>query len=91
MQIGNLLTVKAEVTWTGKSSMETRVVVTAEDVLTGDMTHTNTAYFVYVALGANGRPTTVPPLLCDTEEEIARMERAAERQAYRLRIREEQS
>lgn len=88
VKIGNLLTVTAEVSWTGRTSMETRVVVTAEDVISGLLTHTNTAYFVYVALGEDGRPTPVPPLLCETEEDRARMERAAARQALRLQMRE---
>ncbi len=87
VHIGNLVTVSAEVTWTGRSSMETRVVVTAEDVLSSQVTHTNTAYFVYVALGDDGRPTPVPPILCETEEEKARYERAAGRQAHRLKQR----
>lgn len=84
VHIGNLMTVTAEVSWVGRTSMETRVVVTAEDVLTGQTTHTNTAYFVYVALDEHGRPTPVPPLLCATDEEKARFERATQRQAYRL-------
>lgn len=84
VHIGNLMTVTAEVSWVGRTSMETRVVVTAEDVLSGQTTHTNTAYFVYVALDDHGRPTPVPPLLCTTAEEKDRFERAAQRQAYRL-------
>jgi acyl-CoA hydrolase len=78
------LTVEASVTWTGRTSMEIRVVVTAEDVITGEISHTNTAYFVYVALGEDGRPIPVPPLICQTEAEKHRFERAARRQAYRL-------
>jgi acyl-CoA hydrolase len=88
VHIGNLVTVTGEVTWTGRTSMETRVVVSAENVLTGVVTHTNTAYFVYVALDEYGRPTPVPPVLCTTDEEKARFARAAERQAHRLRQRE---
>ena len=88
VHIGNLMTVTAEITWTGRSSMETKVVVTAEDVLTGETVHTNTAYFVYVALDSAGRPTKVAPLLIETEEDQARMDRAAIRQAYRLKTRE---
>ena len=88
VQIGNLMTVTAEITWTGRSSMETKVVVTAEDVLTGATVHTNSAYFVYVALDSAGRPTEVSPLLIETEEDQARMNRAAIRQAYRLKTRE---
>ena len=90
VHIGNLLTVTAEVTWVGRTSMETRVVVTAEDVLSGQVTHTNTAYFVYVGLDESGRPAPVPPLICETEEDQARFERAAARQAYRLQMRQQE-
>lgn len=90
VHIGNLMTVTAVVSWVGRTSMETRVVVTAEDVLTGAVTHTNTAYFVYVALGEDGRPVPVPPLICETDEEKARFERAAQRQAYRLHQRSQE-
>ena len=89
VQIGNLVTVTAEVTWTGKSSMETRVVVTAEDVLSGETTHTNTAYFVYVALGDDGRPARVPAVVCLTEQEKDRHRRAVTRQSLRLKVREQ--
>lgn len=84
VQVGNLVTVSADITWVGRSSMETRVVVTAEDVLSGEVTHTNTAYFVYVALDKKGRPTPVPKLICETAEEQERFTRAEERQNYRL-------
>ncbi len=87
VHIGNLVTVTAEVTWVGRTSIETRVVVTAENVLTGEVTHTNTAYFVYVALGEDGRPTEVPPLICETEEEQARCRLAEERRQARLQQR----
>jgi uncharacterized protein (TIGR00369 family) len=60
VHIGNLVTVSAEVTWVGRTSMETRIVVSAEDILTGEMTHTNTAYFVYVhtAWNSDGRESS---------------------------------
>jgi uncharacterized protein (TIGR00369 family) len=84
VHIGQLLTVEAEVSWVGRTSLETRVMVRAEDVIKGEITHTNTAYFVYVALDENGRPTPVTPLLCKTEEQQLRYTRAEERRAYRL-------
>jgi acyl-CoA hydrolase len=90
VHIGNLLTVTAEVTWVGRTSMETRVVVSAENVLSGEVTHTNTAYFVYVSLGEDGRPAPVPNLVCETDEERVRFERAAARQAYRLKMRQQE-
>ena len=84
IHIGNLMTIKAEVSWVGHTSMETCVVVTAEDVLSGAVTHTNTAFFVYVALDDSGKPTAVPPLICETEAEKARFEEGRLRRKYRL-------
>lgn len=82
--IGDLLSVTGEVTWVGRTSLETRLLVTAEDPLSGIVTHTNTAYFVYVALDERGDPATVPPLICDTDEERRLFEDGAQRQAARL-------
>ena len=87
VHIGDLVTVTAEVSWVGRTSMEVRVVVTAENVLTGSVTHTNTAFFVYVALDEQGRPTPAPPLVLETAEEQASFERGAARQAHRLQQR----
>lgn len=84
VQIGELLTLQAELTYVGRTSMEARVEVTAENPLTGECTHTNTAHLVYVALDDLRRPTPVPPLLPETRQERERMERARQRQARRL-------
>jgi uncharacterized protein (TIGR00369 family) len=84
VHIGNLLTVEAEVTWAGRTSMETRILVTAENLLTRTITHTNTAYFVYVALGEDGRPARVPSLIAETDEARRLFEEGATRQAHRL-------
>lgn len=89
VQVGDLVTVSAEITWVGRTSMETRVLVNAENVLSGAITHTNTAFFVYVALGEDGKPTPVPALICETAEEMERFQRAQERQKYRLEQREQ--
>lgn len=90
VNIGNLLTVQAEVTWVGRTSLETRLVVTAEDIMTGALTHTNTAYFVYVALDEDGNPAEVPPLICETEEEKTLLAEGAARQAMRLERRRQE-
>jgi acyl-CoA hydrolase len=85
IRIGHLIILNAEVSYTGRTSMEATVEVHAEDPVTGEQTHTNTAYLVYVALDDTGKPTPVPPLLAETEEEKERMERAKERQERRLK------
>jgi acyl-CoA hydrolase len=87
IRIGDLVILKAEVSYTGRTSMEAAVEVVAEDPITGEQTHTNTAYLVYVALDDGGRPTSVPPLQAETEEEKARMEQAQARQKRRLKHR----
>ncbi len=84
IKIGNLVILNAEVTYTGHTSMEVEVQVQAENPLTGERTHTNTAYLVYVALDELGLPVAVPPLLAETEDEKRKMEAAKERQARRL-------
>jgi acyl-CoA hydrolase len=84
IHLGDLVTFNAELTYVGRSSMEVRIEVTAQNLLTGERTHTNTAYFVYVALDEAGRPTAVPPLLLETDAERQQWEAARERQAYRL-------
>lgn len=90
VHIGNLLTVQAEVTWVGRTSLETRLVVTAEDIMTGAVTHTNTAYYVYVALAEDGGTVEVPPLICETDEEKALWAEGAARQAMRLERRRQE-
>lgn len=86
VRIGNLLTIEATVTWVGRTSIETQVEVTAEDVLTGATTHTNQAFFVYVALDKDGRPAPVPTLLCETAHEKAQFAAAVERRSQRLAL-----
>jgi uncharacterized protein (TIGR00369 family) len=86
--VGNVITLDAEVIWCGRTSMETRVAVIAEDPIMGSRTHTNTAYLVYVALDANRKPQPVPPLQLTTPEEHKRHQEAVKRQIYRKQQRE---
>jgi uncharacterized protein (TIGR00369 family) len=85
IKLGDLVILNAEVTYTGHTSMETTVRVVAENPITGEQTHTNTAYLVYVALDDDGRPTPIPPLKSETEEDQRKMEKAQERQQRRLK------
>lgn len=85
IQIGNLVTLTAEVSYTGRTSLEAEVQVTAENPITGVCTHTNTAYIVYVALDEDGKPARVPPLIPETDAERVRFAAGAARQAHRLR------
>ena len=84
IKIGDLVLLNAEVTYTGRTSMEAEVQVQAENPITGERTNTNTAYLVYVALDDQGKPTPVPSIKAETEDEKRKMESAKERQARRL-------
>ena len=85
IRIGDLIILNAEVTYTGRTSLEAEIQVQAENPITGERTHTNTAYLVYVALDDDGNPIPVPPLKAETEEEKQKMEQANERQRRRLK------
>ena len=92
ISLGDLVTLTAEVSYVGRTSMETEVHVVAENPITGVQTHTNTAYLVYVALDEDGEPVVVPPLIPETESDRERMQAGKKRQAYRLsQIRAENS
>ena len=82
--VGNLVTFTASLSHVGRTSMEVEVLVEAEDPMTGEKTHTNSAYVVYVALDESGQPHEVPALLAESDEERERMARGKERQAERL-------
>lgn len=82
--VGNLVVVHAEVTWTGRTSIETEVTIEAEDVLSGEVRHISTAYLVYVAIDEHGRPTGVRPLEVTTAEQRRRHQAAEQRRARRL-------
>ena len=84
IKIGDLIILNAEVTYTGRTSIEAEVQVIAENPVTGERTHTNTAYLVYVALDDEGRPTPVPALVAKTDADKQRMEQGKKRQAHRI-------
>lgn len=83
--IGNLVTLYASLNYVGRSSMEVGVRVEAEDLRTGKKTHTNTSYFVMVAIDESGRPVEVPPLILETEEDRRRNAEARRRVEARKR------
>jgi acyl-CoA hydrolase len=83
--VGNLVVLNACVTWTGRSSIETEVSIEAEDVLSGEVRHISTAYFVYVATDEHGRPMPVQPLEVTTPQQRRRWREAEQRRAIRLR------
>ena len=82
--VGDLLILKACLNLVGKSSLEVGVRVEAENLLTGKVTHTASAYLTFVALDENGRPTSVPPLITESAVECRRHTEATVRRKHRL-------
>lgn len=89
--VGNLVLCRAELTYVGRTSMEARVEVSAENPLHGAAKITNIAYLVYVALSPEGIPVEVPRLIYETTLQQARAEEAKHRQAYRLQQRKQEN
>jgi len=85
IKLGDLVILNSEVTYTGRTSMEATVEVIAENPITGERTHTNTAYLVYVALDDEGCPTSVPPVNAETDDDRRKIEQAQQRQERRLK------
>ena len=81
--VGNVVTLKAAVNDTGRTSLEVGVRVEAEDLTTGHTWHVGSAYLVFVALDAAGRPTPVPPVVPETPDDYRRQIDARGRRARR--------
>jgi len=85
IQIGQLALIQARITLVDRSSMEIRVDVHSEDLISGERRKTGTAFVTFVALDpVTKRPTPVPPLLLETDEERAEHARAVERRRQRV-------
>jgi acyl-CoA hydrolase len=89
--VGDVVSVHASVNDVGTTSVEVGVRVEAEDIRTGEVRHTSSAYLVFVALDSQGQPTPVPPIIVEDETErrrqahakIRRESRRARQEAYK--------
>ena len=86
--VNDTIVLVAQVTYAGNTSMEVRVDTYVE-ALDGERSCINTAYLVLVALDDLGRPTKVPPLLPETEEERAEAEAGQRRTLLRKQRKKE--
>ncbi|MET9956661.1 acyl-CoA thioesterase [Streptomyces sp. NPDC006339] len=85
VRIGDLLHVKAQVNWTGRSSMEVGVRVMAERWNESTpATQVGSAYLVFAAVDADGKPRRVPPVIPETEQDKRRYQEAQIRRTHRL-------
>jgi acyl-CoA hydrolase len=85
VRVGDLVHVKAQVNWTGRSSMEVGVRVLAERWNESTpATQVGSAYLVFAAVDADGKPRTVPPVLPESERDRRRHQEAQIRRTHRL-------
>jgi acyl-CoA hydrolase len=84
------VTLEAFVTWTGTSSMEVFVKVTADNLFTGESRVAATSFLTFVSLDEDGRPTPVPSVYPESEEEHYLFD-TGETRAIARKFRREQS
>ncbi len=80
IEVGELITLKASVNFTGRTSMVIGVRVESENIQTGIKKHCNSSYFTMVAKDDQGKNVKVPGIILDTKESVRRFSRSIERQ-----------
>lgn len=83
--VGNMLVLTGDLAYTGRTSMEVQVKIEAEDLDTGDVVHTGTAWFTMIALDERRRPVAVPRVVPSTPDEKALHAEASARYEERKR------
>ena len=86
---GEIINLKACVNYVHNTSMEVEVRVDSENPITGKFCHIISAYLTFVALDKNKKPTPIPPLKVETEEEKKKFEQAKQRRQWRLERRKQ--
>ncbi len=84
IKLGNVVTLKAHVTRAFHSSMEVSIEVWGEDIPAGQKYLSNKAFFTFVAMDQSGKPTSVPEVIPETDEEKALYDSALRRRQLRL-------
>ncbi|WP_277555769.1 acyl-CoA thioesterase [Halobaculum limi] len=84
IDLGEVAVVEAYVFNTGRTSVDVKVDVRAENPKTGEERQTTTSFLTFVALDGDGRPTPVPDVTCPTPEEEALRQEATEERRNQL-------
>lgn len=79
VEVGELVSLLASVNYVGRTSLLVGIKVTAENVRTGVVKHTNTSYFTMVAKGDDDKPALVPGLILETRNQVRRYLEALKR------------
>ena len=79
IEVGELVTLKAAINYTGRTSMVVGVRVESENVQTGETKHCNSSYFTMVAKNGEGKNIPVPGLIVEDKQGLRRFARSMER------------
>jgi len=83
IKLGDFVTIQAKVSRAFRTSMEIWADVWVEDQLTGDKIKCNSAIYTFVSVDQAGRPTQVPPVIPNGEQEQKRYDGALRRRELR--------
>ncbi len=89
IKLGWIVTLKSSVNYVWSTSCEVGVKVTAENSRTGESFHTASAYVTMVALDSNGRPTGMPQIQPESDDQRRRFEEAKARRISRLELKKQ--
>ncbi len=89
VEVGELVSLHASVNYVGKTSMIIGIRVEALNVKTAVVKHTNSSYFTMVAKGDDDKPTEVPELVLQKEEEVRRFIECLRMKEIRIKVKEE--
>lgn len=89
VEVGDLVSLHASVNYVGKTSLVIGIKVTAENVRNGIVRHTNTSYVTMVAKDDDNKPTMVPPLILESQEEGRRYLEAIRRKELKEKFKSE--
>lgn len=79
IEVGELVTLKATINYTGRTSMVVGLRVESENIQTGIKKHCNSSYFTMVAKDADGKSVPIPGLILNTTESVRRFARSIRR------------
>jgi acyl-CoA hydrolase len=82
--LGNVVHIEASVSRAFNTSMEVHLKVWGEDALQQLKYKSNEAYYTFVALDTKGKPTSVPKLIAESDEEKRLFDGALRRRQVRL-------
>lgn len=88
IHIGQLIVLRSSVNRVFRTSMEVGVRVEVENLITGEIKHTSSAYLTFVALDKSGHRVAMPCVIPESDTEKRRYQEAEDRRAYRLAMRE---